>query len=94
MVTQEPPLRAALDQRRPASLAYPTPHPQKRNPRGHPKTSQQKGTWVAQSVKQPTSAQVTISQLVSLSPASGPVLTARSLKPAFSLPLSLTLPCS
>ena len=38
--------------------------------------------WVAQSVKHPTSAQVTISQSVSLSPASGAMLTAQSLEPA------------
>ena len=40
------------------------------------------GAWVAQSVKHPTSAQVTISRFVSSSPASGSVLTARSLGPA------------
>ena len=40
------------------------------------------GAWVAQSVEPPTSAQVTISQFVSLSPASGSVLTAQSLEPA------------
>ena len=40
------------------------------------------GTWVAQSVLRPTSAQVMISQFVSSSPASGSVLTARSLEPA------------
>ena len=38
--------------------------------------------WVAQSVKQPTSAQVMISRLLSLSPASGSVLAAQSLGPA------------
>ena len=38
--------------------------------------------WMAQSVEPLTSAQVTISQLVSLSPASGSVLTAQSLEPA------------
>ena len=37
---------------------------------------------MAQSVKCLTSAQVMISQFVSLSPASGSVLTARSLEPA------------
>ena len=37
---------------------------------------------MAQSVKRPTSAQVTISRSVSSSPASGSVLMARSLKPA------------
>ena len=40
------------------------------------------GTWVAQSVKRPTSAQVMISQSVSSSPGSGSVLTAQSLEPA------------
>ena len=37
-----------------------------------------RGAWVAQSVEQLTSAQVTISLLVSLSPASGSVLIAWS----------------
>ena len=49
-----------------------------------------KGTWVAQSVEHPTSTQVTISQFVRLSPASGCALTAQSLEPAsesVSLPL-------
>ena len=41
-----------------------------------------RGTWVAQLVKYPTSAQVMISQLVGLCSASGSVLTAQSLKPA------------
>ena len=40
-----------------------------------------RGTWVAQSVKRPTSAQVMISWSVSSSPASGSVLTAQSLEP-------------
>ena len=40
-----------------------------------------RGTWVAQSVKHPTSAQVMISQSMSSSPASGSVLTAQSLEP-------------
>ena len=39
------------------------------------------GAWVAQSVKRPTSAQVTISRSVSLSPESGSGLMARSLEP-------------
>ena len=39
-----------------------------------------RGTWVAQSVKRPTSAQVTISRFVSSSPAPGSVLTAQSLE--------------
>ena len=40
------------------------------------------GTWVAQLVKRQTSAQVMISWFVSLSPASGSVLTTQSLEPA------------
>ena len=40
------------------------------------------GTWVAQLVEHPTSAQVMISQSVSLSPMSGSMLTAQSLEPA------------
>ena len=40
-----------------------------------------RGTWVAQSVKHPTSAQVMISRPVGLSPTSGSVLTAQSLEP-------------
>ena len=40
------------------------------------------GAWVAQSVKRPTWAQLMISWLVSSGPASGSVLTARSLEPA------------
>ena len=40
------------------------------------------GIWVAQSVKRPTWAQVMISQSMNLSPESGSVLTAQSLKPA------------
>ena len=40
------------------------------------------GTWVAQSVKRPTSAQVMISQFVGSSPTLGSVLTAQSLEPA------------
>ena len=50
------------------------------------------GTWVAQSVKCPTLAQVMISQFVG----SSPTLTAQSLEPAsiLCLPLSLPLACS
>ena len=40
------------------------------------------GTWVTQLVKRLTSAQVMISRFVDSSPASGSVLTARSLEPA------------
>ena len=40
------------------------------------------GTWVAQSVERPTLAQVMISWSMSLSLASGSVLTAKSLEPA------------
>ena len=52
------------------------------------------GTWVVQSVKHPTSAQVMISLFVSSSPASGSVLTAQSLEllRILCLPLSLLLP--
>ncbi|VFV27867.1 Hypothetical predicted protein [Lynx pardinus] len=45
-------------------------------------SSGERGTWAAQSVERPTSAQVVISQLTSSSPASGSALTARSLEPA------------
>ena len=40
------------------------------------------GAWEAQSVEHPTSAQVMILRFVGSSPASGSVLTARSLEPA------------
>ena len=40
------------------------------------------GTWVAQSAKRLTSAQIMISPSVSSSPASGSMLTAQSLEPA------------
>ena len=46
-----------------------------------------RGTWVPQSVKRPTSAQVMISWFVSLSPALGSLLS------AWSPPLSLPFPC-
>ena len=39
------------------------------------------GAWVAQSVKRPTSAQITISRSVSSSPTSGSGLMAQSLEP-------------
>ena len=55
------------------------------------------GTWVAQSVKHLTSAQVMISLLMSSGPVSGSVLTAQSLEPALdsvSPSLSLRLPCA
>ena len=41
-----------------------------------------RGTWVAQSVKHPTSAQVVISWFMGPSPVSGSVLTDWSLEPA------------
>ena len=51
------------------------------------------GAWVAQSVKRPTSAQVTISRFMSSSPASGSVLTAQSLGAALdSVAPSLSAP--
>ena len=53
------------------------------------------GAWVAQSFGCPTSAQVMISRLVSLSPVSGSVQTAQSLEPALdSMSLSLPRPPS
>ena len=54
-----------------------------------------RGTGVAQSVKHPTPAQVAISRLMGLSPASGSVLTAPSLEPASDsvFSSSLPLPC-
>ena len=52
-----------------------------------------KGTWVVQLVKRLTSAQVMISQLVSLSPASGSALTPQNLEPALdSVSPSLSTP--
>ena len=48
-----------------------------------------RGTWVAQSVKWPTSAQVTISWFVSSRPTLGSLLTVRSLLGILSLSLSL-----
>ena len=50
-----------------------------------------RGAWVAQSVKRPTLAQVMISRLVSSGPASGSVLTAQSLEPLQILCLSLSI---
>ena len=47
-----------------------------------PKENEGQGVWVAQLIKQQTLAQVTISLFVSLSSASGSVLTAQSLDPA------------
>ena len=41
-----------------------------------------RGTWVAQSIKHPTLAQVMILRFMGLSPASGSVLTAQNLEPA------------
>ena len=52
-----------------------------------------RGAWVVQSVGRPTSAQVMISQFMSLSPASGSVLTAQSREPALdSVSPSLSAP--
>ena len=52
------------------------------------------GAWVAQSLKRPTSAQVMISQFVSLSPVSGSQLPAQGLLQILLLPISLPLPHS
>ena len=46
------------------------------------KNMNSRGTWVAQSVKRPTSAQVMILQSMISSPASGSVLTAQNQGPA------------
>ena len=52
-----------------------------------------RGAWGAQSVKRPTSAQVTISWFVSSRPTSGSVLTAPSLEPVLdSVSPSLSAP--
>ena len=54
-----------------------------------------RGTWVAQSVKHPTLAQVMISLVMGSSPALGSVLTAWSLAPASdSFSVSLPRPLS
>ena len=55
------------------------------------KEESQRGTWVTQSVKFPTLAQATISWFVSSSPASGSLLSARSLLWIFCPPCSLPL---
>ena len=60
----------------------------------HIKTRSYRGTWVAQSFKHPTSAQVMVSWFMSSSSASGSRLTAQTLVPAsdsISLSLSLSL---
>ena len=57
------------------------------------KNAEQWGNWEAQAVKRPTSAPVTTSQLVGLSPTSGSVLTAQSLETALdSVSPSLSAP--
>ena len=57
------------------------------------KHSDRSGTWVAQSVKRPTSAQVMIFQFVCSSPASGSAVTSGSLEPAWdSVSPSLSAP--
>ena len=48
---------------------------------GHINIINSRGTWVAQSVKRPTLAQVMISRFMGSSPALGSVLTAQSLEP-------------
>ena len=66
----------------PCTLSHPQPQGQSLAPRGCPiKKHRMRGTWVAQSVECPTSAQVMISQFVGSSPASGCGLTAQSLEP-------------
>ena len=51
-----------------------------------------RGTWVAQSIKRPTLVPVMISWFMGSSPASGSVLTTRSLEPASDSVSSLSLP--
>ena len=51
-------------------------------PTGDSLFKKNRSSWVAQSVKHPTSAQVMISRFVSSSPTLGSVLTARSPEPA------------
>ena len=46
------------------------------------KIATMRGTWVAQLAERPTSAQVMISEFMSLSPVSGSVLKAQNLEPA------------
>ena len=58
------------------------------------KTPEAWGTWVAQSVECPTSAQVMISQFVSSSPTSGCLLSAQSPLQILCPPLSVPLPHS
>ena len=61
------------------------------------KTKRRFGARVAQSVKRPTSAQLTILQFLSSSPSSGSVPTAQSPEPnsdSVSPSLSMPLPCS
>ena len=53
-----------------------------------------RGAWVAPSDKRPTSAQVMMSRFVGSSPASGSVLTARSLELLWILCLPLSVPLS
>ena len=52
-----------------------------------------RGAWGALSAERLTAAQVVVSQLVSLSPASSSLLSARSLLPILCPLLSLPLPC-
>ena len=58
--------------------------------------AQERGSWVAQSVERPTSAQVMVSGSVGLSPVSGSVLTAQGLEllQILCLPLSPSAPHS
>ena len=57
------------------------------------KSPEDRGAWVAQLVKHPTSAQVMISWFVGSNPASGSLLTAQTLEPASdSVSASLSAP--
>ena len=69
-------------------------HTQSVSPQEFLKSQEPGGAWVAQWIKCPTLAQVTISQFMGSSPALGSVLTMQSLLGILCLPLSLPLPHS
>ena len=71
---------------------------QKQTHKSIEQSTKPRGTWVAQSVKHVTQAQVMVSQFMDSSPTSGSVLTSQSLEPAsdsmspsLSAPLCLSL---
>ena len=79
LVSSNPAVHCLLPEQSPLQILCPplfTPSPLEFSQ----KINKHWGTWVAQSVEHPTSAQVTISRSVSSSPGSG--LTTQSLEPA------------